>query len=64
MPEVNYDWVRLQLQESKTKIGVGNAVLKLLKAWEDLKLSEFHSQKMKNGLTLNLGQLLLVMRFA
>jgi hypothetical protein len=40
MPEVNYDWVRLQMQEAKVKVGVGNAILKLLKTWEDLKRSE------------------------
>lgn len=40
MPEVNYDWVRLQMQESRVKVGAGNAILKLLKTWEELKLSE------------------------
>jgi hypothetical protein len=36
MPEVNYDWVRQQLQEAKVKIGSGNAVLKLLEVWETM----------------------------
>ena len=40
MPEVNYDWVRLQMQDARVKVGVGNAILKLLKTWEGLKLSE------------------------
>jgi hypothetical protein len=41
MPEVNFDWVRQQLQEAKAKVGAGNAVLELLKVWsEQNKLSE------------------------
>ena len=39
MPEVNYDWVRQQMQEARIKVGVGNAILKLLKTWETLNLS-------------------------
>lgn len=34
MPEVNYEWVRQQLEEAKVKVGSGNAVLKLLEVWE------------------------------
>jgi hypothetical protein len=34
MPDVNYDWVRQQLQEAKIKVGSGNAVLQLLEIWE------------------------------
>jgi hypothetical protein len=34
MPEVNYEWVKQQLQEAKVKVGSGNAVLKLLETWE------------------------------
>lgn len=34
MPEVNYEWVRQQLEEAKVKIGSGKAVLKLLETWE------------------------------
>jgi hypothetical protein len=41
MPEVNFEWVRQQLQEAKAKIGAGNAAIELLKVWSDLdKLSE------------------------
>lgn len=36
MPEVNYEWVRQQLQEAKVKVGSGNAVLKLLETWETM----------------------------
>lgn len=40
MPEVNFEWVREQLQEAKVKVGSGNMVLKLLEAWAtDPKLS-------------------------
>jgi hypothetical protein len=34
MPEVNYEWVRKQLEEAKVKIGSGKAILKLLETWE------------------------------
>jgi transcription antitermination factor NusG len=34
MPDVNYEWVRQQLQEAKIKVGSGNAVLQLLELWE------------------------------
>lgn len=34
MPEVNYEWVKQQMQEAKVKIGSGNAILKLLETWE------------------------------
>lgn len=40
MPEVNNEWVRAQLQEAKVKVGVGNAVIKLLEQWETMKLSD------------------------
>lgn len=36
MPEVNYEWVRKQLEEAKVKIGSGNAVMKLLQTWESM----------------------------
>lgn len=40
MPEVNYDWVKEQMQGAKVKVGVGNAILKLLEQWEKLNLSD------------------------
>lgn len=36
MPEVNYEWVRQQLEEVKAKVGSGTAVLKLLETWEQM----------------------------
>jgi hypothetical protein len=36
MPEVNYEWVKQQLQEAKVKVGSGNAVMKLLQTWETM----------------------------
>jgi hypothetical protein len=40
MPEVNFDWVRQQMQDAKVKVGSGNMVLKLLELWAaDQKLS-------------------------
>ena len=35
MPEINYDWVRQQMQDAKIKVGSGKAVLRLLAAWEE-----------------------------
>ena len=40
MPEVNNEWVRAQMQEAKVKVGVGNAIIKLLEQWETMKLSD------------------------
>lgn len=40
MPVVNNEWVRAQLQEAKVKVGVGNAILKLLEQWDTMKLSD------------------------
>jgi len=39
MPEVNYEWVRSQMQEARVKVGVGNALLKLLETWEKINVS-------------------------
>jgi hypothetical protein len=36
MPEVNFEWVRQQLEEAKAKVGSGTAVLKLLETWEQM----------------------------
>ena len=40
MPEVNNEWVRAQLQDAKVRVGVGNAIIKMLEHWETLKLSD------------------------
>jgi hypothetical protein len=40
MPEVNFDWVKQQLEEVKAKVGSGNAVINLLETWaKETKLS-------------------------
>ena len=39
MPEINEQWIKEQMQEAKVKVGVGNALLKLLATWEPMKLS-------------------------
>jgi hypothetical protein len=40
MPEVNFEWVRQQMQDAKVKVGSGNMILKLLEVWaDDSKLS-------------------------
>lgn len=40
MPEVNFDWVKEQMTEAKTKRGAGDAVLELLKTWETLSFDD------------------------
>ena len=40
MPEINEKWIKEQMQEAKVKVGVGNALLKLLATWEQMKLSD------------------------
>jgi hypothetical protein len=40
MPEINFDWVRQQMQDAKVKIGTGTALLALLETWNAQKLSE------------------------
>lgn len=45
MPEVNNEWVRAQMQEGKVKVGVGNALLKLLESWEKLTLTDKNAKE-------------------
>lgn len=46
MPEVNYEWVKEQLQAAKVKVGSGKAIIKLLEAWEEIpKMSESMSEE-------------------
>jgi hypothetical protein len=40
MPEVNFDWVRQQMQDSKVKIGTGTALLALLETWNSQQLTD------------------------
>lgn len=40
MPEVNFDWIRQQMQDAKVKIGAGTALLALLDTWNTQKLSD------------------------
>ena len=39
MPEINFDWVRQQMQDAKVKIGTGDALLALLETWNTQNLS-------------------------
>ena len=41
MPDVNFDWVRQQMQDAKVRVAPGVALLALLETWNDLdKLSQ------------------------
>lgn len=39
MPEVDFDWVRAQMDQAKVKVGSGKMVLKLLETWDGTGLS-------------------------
>lgn len=39
MPEVNYDWAKAQMTGAGVRQGPGDAVLTLLKTWENINLS-------------------------
>jgi len=45
MPEVNWEWVRDQLEAAKVRKGSGNAIIKLLETWEKLKLTDNMSEE-------------------
>lgn len=36
MGKVNYEWVAQQLTEANVRVGTGNAVMTMLKAWESI----------------------------
>jgi hypothetical protein len=36
MPEVNFEWVRQQMQDAKVRVAPGVALLALLEAWNDI----------------------------
>ena len=40
MGKINEDWVREQFAQAKVKLGIGNAVLKLLSAWRDVSVRD------------------------
>jgi hypothetical protein len=40
MPEINEQWAKEQFQAAKVRVGVGNTVLKLLKAWNEIDANE------------------------
>jgi hypothetical protein len=41
MPEINYEWVKEQLEAARVKVGSGKAIMKLLETWGEIpKLSE------------------------
>jgi hypothetical protein len=40
MPEYDDKWVREQFTAAKVRVGTGNAVLKLLKTWSEIKATE------------------------
>ena len=49
MPEVNYEWIKEQLQAAKVKVGSGKAIIKLLEAWESVpNLSDSMTEEVLN----------------
>jgi len=45
MPEVNFEWVKEQLEAARVRVGSGKAIIKLLEEWEKLKLSDNMSKE-------------------
>lgn len=46
MPEVNFEWVRQQMQDAKVRVAPGVALLALLEAWNDIdKLTQEQSKE-------------------
>lgn len=45
MRKINYNWVKEQFAASRTRVGVGKSVLKLLKTWEEIELDDAQSQQ-------------------
>jgi hypothetical protein len=40
MPNIDFEWAKQQLTEAKTKRGVGDAALELLKTWENMSVDD------------------------
>ncbi len=60
MPKVDFDWAKEQLTEAKSKRGVGDAALELLKAWEEMSVDdEFVEEALETFKTLAQGHSLL-----
>jgi hypothetical protein len=45
MRKINYPWVKEQFAAAKLRVGVGKAVLKMLKTWEEIDLDPAQSQQ-------------------
>ena len=45
MRKIDYNWVKDQFSEAKVRIGVGKAVLKMLKTWEEIDLEPEQSKQ-------------------
>jgi hypothetical protein len=45
MRQVNFEWVKNQFAEAKVRVGVGKAVLELLKAWEQIDMDPVKSKQ-------------------
>lgn len=40
MPKINEDWVKEQFAQAKVKLGIGNAVLQLIRAWKEISIQD------------------------
>lgn len=59
--QVNYEWVKEQFTEAKVRIGVGKAVIELLKTWETLDLTPEQARQVLDLLQdLGMGHSLVV----
>jgi hypothetical protein len=45
MRKIDYNWVKSQFAEARIRVGVGKAVLKMLKTWEEIDLDSDQSKQ-------------------
>jgi hypothetical protein len=59
--KVDYNWVKQQFADAKIRVGVGKAVLKMLKTWEEVDLDIEQAKQVLDILsTVGLGHALVV----
>jgi hypothetical protein len=59
--KVNYDWVKQQFADAKIRVGVGKAVLRMLKTWEEIDLTTEQAKQVLDILsTVALGHALVI----
>lgn len=45
MRKINYEWVKEQFADARVRVGIGKAVLKMLKTWEEIDMGPEQSKE-------------------